>query len=328
MKQRHFLYRTTNVLNGTIYVGIHSSCNIETDSYLGSGVVLKQALKKYGRKNFIREILEETSNRAAAEVLEANIVTRDFCKLATNYNTAPGGRGGCGKLEISFEERSKRWKKALLKLTPEQRKLNGKKSGNAQKGRTKESHPNLGRGAILRKIRHGERLSLASSAFMSNRWANNRPFMMAAVEKAMVKLRGRTKENNTSRLSQSIKISGKNNVMKRQDILDKHFIGKTKDNCEWRARQAITVAKTQAFYSTEKKLEISKKLSNAISGTKNGMHGKIGELSPVAKYKDSQKREALNLFQAGVTRKIIAQQLEVNYQTIKSWIRDFSYPTF
>jgi group I intron endonuclease len=54
------IYKTTNLLNGKIYVG-QSKHNKST--YLGSGTYIKKAIKKYGRENFNREVLEycETS---------------------------------------------------------------------------------------------------------------------------------------------------------------------------------------------------------------------------------------------------------------------------
>ena len=50
-----FIYKTTCLINGKIYIGKHEGS--ESDNYLGSGTVFEFALKKYGRKNFKREIL-------------------------------------------------------------------------------------------------------------------------------------------------------------------------------------------------------------------------------------------------------------------------------
>ena len=49
------IYKTTNLINGKIYVGKDSNDN---PNYLGSGIVLKNAIDKYGRKSFKKEILE------------------------------------------------------------------------------------------------------------------------------------------------------------------------------------------------------------------------------------------------------------------------------
>lgn len=51
-----FVYLTTNTINGKMYVG--RSTRPITHTYLGSGVLLKQAIAKYGPESFRREILE------------------------------------------------------------------------------------------------------------------------------------------------------------------------------------------------------------------------------------------------------------------------------
>ena len=47
----HFTYQTKNMLNEKNYVGIHSTKNLN-DGYLGSGIALQKAIRKYGKENF------------------------------------------------------------------------------------------------------------------------------------------------------------------------------------------------------------------------------------------------------------------------------------
>lgn len=51
-----FVYLWTNNLNGKKYLGSHKGT--EEDGYIGSGKIFKRAIKRYGFKNFTREILE------------------------------------------------------------------------------------------------------------------------------------------------------------------------------------------------------------------------------------------------------------------------------
>jgi len=45
------IYKTTNLINGKIYIGQSFKHNCK---YLGSGIFLKRAIKKYGIENFRR----------------------------------------------------------------------------------------------------------------------------------------------------------------------------------------------------------------------------------------------------------------------------------
>lgn len=88
----HFtVYQTTNLVNGKIYVGFHATKN-PNDSYLGSGIALRSALKKYGRANFRKEVLFDFKTAEEMEAKEGEIVNAEFCAREDTYNLAKGGR--------------------------------------------------------------------------------------------------------------------------------------------------------------------------------------------------------------------------------------------
>lgn len=86
----HYLYQITNITNGKIYVGIHSTTNLE-DGYEGSGILLGRAISKYGLNNFEKEILSFYNNRMEVAKAEFEIVNEEFVNDPNTYNMTIGG---------------------------------------------------------------------------------------------------------------------------------------------------------------------------------------------------------------------------------------------
>lgn len=90
---KYLLYKLTNTINGKFYIGVHQTLD-ENDSYFGSGYRLRAAIRKYGKHNFIKEILEYFDSADEMFEVESKIVTRDFLNRTDVYNVALGGRSG------------------------------------------------------------------------------------------------------------------------------------------------------------------------------------------------------------------------------------------
>jgi len=98
----NILYKTTNLVNGKIYIGVHSTDNLD-DGYLGSGVALLSAIKEYGRKSFTRDILKFFYTQQASYAEEFRIVDASFIDDRSNYNIKIGGEGTVrGELNINY----------------------------------------------------------------------------------------------------------------------------------------------------------------------------------------------------------------------------------
>lgn len=104
------IYKITNKINNKTYIGQHKYSNIN-DGYMGSGKLLKKAIKKYGIENFNKEILVENINtREEIDELEINYILLEKNNGKAEYNITSGGEGFRGK---HTEEAKKRIAKAF-----------------------------------------------------------------------------------------------------------------------------------------------------------------------------------------------------------------------
>lgn len=86
----HYTYKTTNLVNGKMYIGVHSTNDLR-DGYKGSGSFLFKAIKKYGSKNFQVDILKFHKTQDEAYLEELSLVNEDWVKRKDTYNITIGG---------------------------------------------------------------------------------------------------------------------------------------------------------------------------------------------------------------------------------------------
>ena len=102
---KYIVYKTTNLINSYIYIGVHKTFNPDIfDNYIGNGIniynpetyekaktKIQQAVKEYGVKNFKREILAIFDTAEEASDLESKLVNEEFLSREDVYNMVLGG---------------------------------------------------------------------------------------------------------------------------------------------------------------------------------------------------------------------------------------------
>jgi len=126
VNKHYVIYKTTNIINGMFYIGCHETFVLD-DNYYGSGKHLKRALKKYGKENFVREILFSFSSREEMFAKEKELVNEEFVLREDTYNIGIGGKGGF--YHLSPEQDRARLETYKKNFTHKQNVANGKKTG-------------------------------------------------------------------------------------------------------------------------------------------------------------------------------------------------------
>lgn len=102
-----YIYKTTNLVNGMIYIGRHMAEAFEPEKYIGSGTVLKRAINKYGVENFKCELIETADTKEDLNKKERYWIAK-YRKESPEllYNITAGGEAvmeGLRKIEFGDE---------------------------------------------------------------------------------------------------------------------------------------------------------------------------------------------------------------------------------
>lgn len=152
-----FIYVTTNLVNNKRYIGQKKiSKGSKWENYLGSGLAFKKALKKYGKDNFDRKIIEIAFSYEELNMFEYFYSVK-FNTLSDRqwYNLCYGG-GGLKGIKFTEEHKNKLKQSKIGDKNPnynriyteeEKRKFSERMKGknNPMYGTKGELSPNYGR---------------------------------------------------------------------------------------------------------------------------------------------------------------------------------------
>lgn len=88
-----YIYMTTNLINGKKYIGKRVDTKFKK-WYLGSGIYIKNAIKKYGKENFEVKMIDFTDDLSKLNQMEINYIAKfNAVESKEFYNIHPGGTG-------------------------------------------------------------------------------------------------------------------------------------------------------------------------------------------------------------------------------------------
>lgn len=163
-----YIYKITNNLNGKSYIGLKSKTVEESEDYYGSGKLINQAIEKYGKENFSKEILERNIN--SYEILNDREIywIEHFNTFNEGYNLTKGGQGNLGRV-TSKETKAKlreAAKKQFKSPVSEETRRKISEKAKLRKGRpvSEETKLKLAKAATGRKMSKETKLKMSKSA--------------------------------------------------------------------------------------------------------------------------------------------------------------------
>ena len=162
----YFIYMIKNIVNGKCYVGFHATNKeYDKDPYYGSSIILKMALKKYGKENFVMGVLEYIDPEVWREKERYWIKKKNAHISEGGYNLTWGGDGTLG-MHHSDDSNEKNRKAHLGKIPSEETKEKMSNSHLGIKQHSDEFKQKIAKNNILYKS--GKKASDKTREKMSN----------------------------------------------------------------------------------------------------------------------------------------------------------------
>lgn len=91
-----YIYKTTNTVNGKIYIGQCSKTPEKSKNYFGSGLKINLAIEKHGKEKFTKEILKQNiKTQKALDALEFMYIKKfNSTDRSVGYNILTGSANG------------------------------------------------------------------------------------------------------------------------------------------------------------------------------------------------------------------------------------------
>lgn len=153
------IYKITNLINGKYYIGKHQTEDLQ-DNYMGSGVWIKRAIKKYGKNNFVKELLLVCESKKHMNLAEKILVVSD---KEISYNMKNGGNGGFDHINETHLKKSVITKRKKGCYEPQNNPMFGKKHSDIS--RKNMSLNSLGKGKQPKKEETKRKMSEARKKY-------------------------------------------------------------------------------------------------------------------------------------------------------------------
>lgn len=281
-----YVYKTTNLVNGKIYIGQKKSEEFLNNQYLGSGRLLKLAIECYGKENFDIELLEECYSKQQLNDRERFYIKEYKSQdRSIGYNIVGGGESGAGSNGYDWfnngvkETRCKTcptgWVPGRLPMSEEcKQHISEAHKGKSLSEETREK---------LRQVKHpsGE---------------NHHNYGKHLSKETREKI-GKSKEN----------ISDETREKLRQSRLGKHLSEETKLKISKNSKSGTPEVRAKISKNNKSGTpEVRQKLSDALKGNIPANKGKIwvtnGEINKFIAPEELDSYIVLN-YRVGVTRK-------------------------